>query len=388
MINDLTINQEEQTGEEFLQNNDINNTPQITEKAIQENQQEKRKWNFSNIVKDRLKDKQKQQTTIKQQQNQQEQEEEEEKTRKTSIFEDPKKIKMCLSIAAVLLIVCIIGFIIYVIVSNKQTQQIILCKNSEIESCNDKINKMKKDYKETITSLETENNNLKQHIISIHSPPPDDDEEIEEFKQDNKPITIEYPTQHNMQNISYPNEQRQQQPTMQQRQQQQAIQQKQQQPTQQVQQIYEDEQEETEEQQPMQSVKVNQQVNEIETNDNEYATEIPIYEDAPQETQGIQHKKRLTHNQMIKKALNNKCIETNNKKQQAIALQQKKQEEELENYTKEEQAIATELGLNRNQDINEEKIKELIKEEDLKEDNEQQFDDAGIIDQSLILGAN
>lgn len=377
MINDLTINQEEeeQTREEILQNNK-NCIPQITEKEIQE---EKRKWNFSNFVKDKLKGKQKQQTIIRQQQNQQEQEEEEEKTRKTSIFEDPKKIKMCLTIAAVLLIVCIIGFIIYVIVSNKQTQQIILCKNSEIESCNEKINKMKKDYKETITSLETENNNLKQHIMSIHSPPPDDeDEEIEEFKQDDKPITIEYPIQ------------QRQQPTQQQRQQQ--VQQRQQQPTQQkqqqVQQIYEDEQEEAEEQQPTQPVKVNQQVNEIETNDNEYTTEIPIYEDAPQETQGIQHKKRLTHNQMIKKALNNKCIETNNKKQQAIALQQKKQEEDLENYTKEEQAIATELGLNRNQDINEEKIKELIKEEDLKEDNEQQFDDAGIIDQSLILGAN
>lgn len=344
------------------------------ETTNEEENKQQTKRSFSDIVKEKISKnpfkKKTMQTSINNQQNNNT-EETKHGGKISSMFEDPKKVKTCLYIAIVLIIVCIIGFIIYVIVSNKQTQQIILCKNSEIESCNNKIDKMKKEYKESVDELQTENNNLKQHLMAIHTPP-EDDEEIEEFKQDSRPIEIEQPTR-----ITYTRYQE----------------------TKQIQQpikqddkkVVEIEEQEEPKEEPKEKQIINEEENTIKIteDDNEYVANIPQFEDAPKETEGIQ-KKKMTQQQMIKKALNNKCIDMNNRKQQAIALQQKQKDEELENYAKEEQKIATELGLNRNQDINEEEIKKLIKEEDLKDEtnNEQPFEDAGMLDQSLILGAH
>ena len=137
--------------------------------------------------------------------------------------------------------------------------------------------------------------------------------------------------------------------------------------------------------------------------DNEFITDVPHFNDAPRERKDTVAP-QLTQQQMIKHVLNNRAIEANNRKQQALSLQQAQEEERDAMYAKENEQIAGELGLVRGRGIDTERIKSLLAEQqqsgleptheptieqvDETQESIPQPESSGIIDQSLILSAN
>lgn len=246
---------------------------------------------------------------------------------------------------------------------HKQTQQAILCKDSEISAFNNRFKDMENKYSTELNKLQMENIQLREQQTQqaqqqwrtdgarpdgarVFKKNPkveeetteDEGDEIEEFRNV-KAVPV---------NIPKKQHQRKRQ--------------------------HNEEQHETKRQ------------NGPTEEENEYVTDIPKFNDAP--TPDTDQPKKMTQQQMLKHALNTRMIETNNKKQQALTFQEQLKAEAEENYTKDAAKISASLGLSRNQDINEEKIKQIIEEEEQNKEQQQnaeETEDNDLIDASLIV---
>lgn len=263
-----------------------------------------------------------------------------------------KKLRTIIIIVCVALLVLVVILIVYSIFKNKRTQQSLLIKDSEITGLNNKIEDMNKIYSENMKQIQLQNQQLQEHINHMqneYSQPQeneeqdnyyqDEDEEEEEELEEFKPVVkqeIQKKQKHSHGKKEH------------------------------------NKQKEQKEQEVQKMVEV----------ENEYATEIPKFDDAPSPDK--EPTQRLSKQSMLKLAASERLKKDQDMKQAAITQQETMREKELQEFNNEQQKISSELGLTR--EINEDKVKEILDE--AKAEIKDIPEDDGMIDQSLIISTS